>query len=285
MDRRDINIVIVPNTEGSLHDCVLFMFDFYSRQGLRCFISKDVKPGMKNIINGALLYKSSPDYSSPPGIYPTPEFPSDTIIMNMEHLYDDSQWLKHPFAYKEILKKYQVYDFNVTNINYLRNLGNNNVKLIKMGYTRMLKNIPSKEKDINVLFYGGINERRRKFLDLIQKEIPGVCIYNNGLWGIDRCSVIARAKIVINIHHYNLCNFESTRVFHLLMNKKFVISEASNDDNEYKDLADGFVRTMINSPRDMVDEIKYFLREEGKREKIAEKGYQLIKKLESSYPL
>lgn len=274
MSKRDINIVNVPTTEDSLHDCSLFLFDFYCKRGYKCYMSKGIIPGMRNIVNGCLILQSIPNY------------PPDTIILNMEHLYDESIWLNPPYVYKNLLIRYEVFDFNVSNVEYLNKLGNDNVKLIKMGYTRMLKNINSKvSKDINVLFYGGINERRGRFINLIKKEIPNVAIYENDLWGLDKTKTISRAKIVINIHYYDPCNLEIIRIFHLLINGKFVISESSNDDGEYKDITDGFIRTIIGNPEDMVEKIKYYLNHNDELNIMAKKGRRLIKARESEYPL
>ena len=51
-----------------------------------------------------------------------------------------------------------------------------------------------------------------------------------GVYGRERDKLIARSKIVLNMHHYSSQIFEIVRVFYLLTNRKAVVAECNARD-------------------------------------------------------
>ncbi len=102
----------------------------------------------------------------------------------------------------------------------------------------MPSNVP---QDIDVLFYGSMCPRRWNIERDLRKQGINAIFRSFNLWGTERDSLIARAKIVLNIHFHSSCLFEYSRVLPLLSNRKFVISEFSSDQDEYKFLEGGLV--------------------------------------------
>jgi hypothetical protein len=104
--------------------------------------------------------------------------------------------------------------------------------LMEVGFHPVLACIsPVPEQDIDVLFYGTVNERRGTILRGLEAaglKVTVIC----GTFGPARDAVIARAKIVLNIHSYDTKIFEIVRVSYLLANAKAVVSESSSDMGE-----------------------------------------------------
>ena len=88
-------------------------------------------------------------------------------------------------------------------------------------------------KDIDVLFVGGLTERRRKILN--QLKILGIKIKHLfGSYGQDRDLVIARSKILLNMHSQDLSahTLEKVRIGYYLNNGCAVVSEESTNQAE-----------------------------------------------------
>ena len=79
-----------------------------------------------------------------------------------------------------------------------------------------------------MLFYGSLNDRRREVL--LKLEAAGARVHHAfGVYGEERDALIARAKLVLNVHFYESKVFEIVRVSYLLANGKAVITEPSPD--------------------------------------------------------
>jgi len=268
-----MHIFVYPPTRNALYDLGLMIFEAITlNQSIHCSISTTLNRDDVNVILGSHCIPY--DQLS--------MIPDNSIIWNLEHLYDGSQWLDD--KYKFILKKYKVWDFSENNIKYLREKLNVEAKIVKFGYTRLLKNIPSEvEESIDVLFYGGIYGKRVEYITQIRAAGINIVVGPNSFWGKVKADLISKAKIVLNLHLYN-GGFEAPRVYHLLNNKKFVISEASINDHEYTSIADGFVRVEMGNINAMISEIKYYLQHPTERREIAETGYTSLKLIKTVIP-
>jgi len=87
---------------------------------------------------------------------------------------------------------------------------------------------PAPYRDIDVLFVGSIVERRLAVLQALHERGANV-IPAFGVYGAERDELIARAKIVLNVHMYEAKVFEVVRVSYLLANRCFVVSERGLD--------------------------------------------------------
>ena len=123
-----------------------------------------------------------------------------------------------------------VWDYSEQNIGFLAEKGVAAAHL-PVGYHADLEVVPKGvEKDIDILFYGSLNARRQAILDRLGK-IPGARVATaTGVFGKERDELIARARIVLNMHYYETAILEQPRVSFLLNNGCFVVNEESADD-------------------------------------------------------
>ena len=140
----------------------------------------------------------------------------------------------------------EIWDYDLNNIEFLKKNGFNNIKHVPMKYTESLRRSnPNTEYDYDILFFGAVNERRAKYLSILNKkyrlkivthecyrkmfeksDFYGVTVasaWGDKLWN----DYIFKSKIVINLHYYDSCLQEQVRIFELLINNKVVISEKS----------------------------------------------------------
>lgn len=150
--------------------------------------------------------------------------PPDAIIYNSEQIHDRSPWLTE--NYLELLRNHTVWDYSSANVRKLKELGVK-AKHIPIGYVPELTRIKPQQEDIDVLFFGSMNERRTKIID--ELKAAGLKVETLfGVYGAVRDSYIARSKIVLNIHFYDVPVFEIVRVSYLLANRKCVVSETTD---------------------------------------------------------
>ena len=190
-------------------------------------LENTVDPQVTNIILGAHLLGERDMLALPQG----------TVVYNLEQL--GSKHLSD--AYYRLAERLQIWDYSPINIGRWkeRNCAFS-PKLVEIGYTSELRRILSApELDIDVLFYGSINEQR--LFVLRQLEAAGVRVHAVfGVYGKERDALIARSKIVLNLHCYDAKLFESIRVSYLLANSKAVVSEDAVDIGEYRNAVAAF---------------------------------------------
>jgi hypothetical protein len=119
----------------------------------------------------------------------------------------------------------QVWDYSPENAEFLRSQGLRDVRVLPLGFHEKLKTIAPVASDIDILFYGSLNERRRKILDALMARCRARAVF--GRYGKERDALIARSKIILNIHRYEAKILEQVRISYLLNNGCFVISEDS----------------------------------------------------------
>lgn len=149
--------------------------------------------------------------------------PDSTIVLNTEQIYeDDMAWNRNVFAWA---RRFETWDYSERNIERLRELGARSPKLLRIGFHPALVRIPRDEvQDIDVLFYGSLSERRAHVLDGLREAGLNVHVAF-GVYGEERDALVARAKVVLNVHHYSSKIFEIVRVFYLMANSKAVVCE------------------------------------------------------------
>ena len=150
--------------------------------------------------------------------------PSSAVIYNLEQVQLSSGWCSPD--YLGLLKRCQVWDYAKRNIASLGKLALARPAVhVPIGYVPQLTRIPRNPvQDIDVLFYGSVNERRARVLDQLRSRgINTQAVF--GVYGAARDSLIARAKVVLNLHFYEASIFEIVRVSYLLANRKAVVAE------------------------------------------------------------
>ena len=218
------------------------------------------------------------------------DFPPSTIIFNTEQLWNGVEnWVERIIF---LGKKYITWDYNDNNIEFLKEKGCSKIFKFEIGFHQKLNRIHKNiNKDIDVLFYGSLKERRKKLL--IQLTEAGLNVKHLfGVYGAQRDEYISRAKIVLNCHHYNAKIFEIVRVHYLVNNNIPVVSELHPDtkiEPFWNSIIPGFPF------EDITDECKRLLNDEllrKERSELAFKKFQekpqsdftqaLIKKLAKS---
>jgi hypothetical protein len=124
-------------------------------------------------------------------------------------------------------------------INYL-NLKNSHKKYIRYQpmpiANKIIEYTPNYEYDI--LFFGGINERRKNILDHLFKE-KFVVGYTTDTFFESLYTHVKKAKIILNLHYYDNAILETARINEILPFNTLIVSESFNRSNEinnfYKD--------------------------------------------------
>lgn len=180
------------------------------RMGAEVTQGKDYLPGVTNIIIGGHLISHLPPRS---------------IVYNSEVVTDDSTWMAG--SYKHLLLSHEVWDYSERNVEKLAALGIK-ARFVPLGYVSEMTRIQPTEQDIDVLFYGSMNPRREKIIrELATLGYAVKAVF--GLYGAERDALIARSKIVLNMHFYESHVFEIVRVSYLLSNRKAVVAECDPD--------------------------------------------------------
>lgn len=177
-------------------------------------INRLVAPGPPAVLFGAHLLTDEE----------APKLPDETIIYNLEQIGGTSSWCTP--AYLGLLKRCRVWDYSVRNIRALAKLGvPQRAVHVPVGYMPQLTRIPQAPvQDVDVLFYGSVNERRAAVINSLQRKgLNAQAVF--GVYGRDRDTIISRSKVVLNLHYYDTSIFELVRVSYLLANRKAVVAE------------------------------------------------------------
>ena len=151
--------------------------------------------------------------------------PKSSIIINTEQIYADFTNWNLPIM--EWVKHFETWDYSERNIIKFHELGLQRIKHLKIGFQKELARIPqSSVQDIDVLFYGTMNERRSTVVNLL--KAAGLKVHTAfGIYGPERDQLISRSKIVLNNHFYHSHIFEIIRVFYLMTNSVAVVGEVN----------------------------------------------------------
>ncbi|MEP6939576.1 MAG: hypothetical protein ABI846_07415 [Rudaea sp.] len=189
--------------------------------------------------------------------------PGNAIIFNLEQL--NSGILVQPH-YLDLLRRHVVFDYSPRNAALVREqTGNAHVHVVRIGYAPVLTRIEKKPaQDVDVLFYGVVNERRRRILDglaaagLNVRALPGI-------YGRERDAWVARSKVVLNIHFYEDKIHEIVRTSYLLANAKAVVSEC----DAQTEIDDDVRTALVCAPYDaLVATCVALVRDDERRERV-----------------
>lgn len=196
------------------------------------------------------------------------EPPENAILYNLEQVHDSSPWMTPELL--GLYRRYSVWDYSQANIEQLVARQVPRHTHVPIGYVRELTRIGHVPGDIDVLFYGSINERRLAVLhELAARGLRVEALF--GVYGADRDAWIARSKIVINMHHYEAQVFEIVRVSYLLANRRVVVSERGAYPTEECDLESAVAFATYD---ELVDRCVELVRDEPARRELGTRGYQ-----------
>lgn len=127
-----------------------------------------------------------------------------------------------------------VFDYSEYNKEYLESVTNKRVFVIPYCYhssLTLLKPNENNDEEYDIVFYGTMNENRKKYFDLLSSSNYKVKFdFGYGLFGDELINAFRNAKIVLNLHYYeNPSILEISRIIPLISNYKLVLSERSSD--------------------------------------------------------
>ncbi|SEE66394.1 hypothetical protein SAMN05444161_6599 [Rhizobiales bacterium GAS191] len=222
-------------------------------------IVNDLRPGLAGpvIVLGANLFGPSELDSLPRG----------SIIFNVEN--SSSAFLSA--EYIRVLRKFAVWDFDQNNALDLARMLVRPVYYFRMFYIKPLSRIAdAAQQDIDVLFFGSFNLRRSAVLDGLRAR--GLLVHAVfGVFGSELDDLIARSKVVINIHFYENGRLEMVRLFDLLANGRAVVSELNPGEALDDDLAGAFVTAPYEQ---LVEVTEALARNPDRRSRVAMAGLQ-----------
>jgi hypothetical protein len=196
------------------------------------------------------------------------EPPDNAILYNFEQVYEGSPWLTP--ALLAAFRRRRVWDYSQANIERLAAWDVPRLNHVPVGYVPELTRIAAVPEDIDVLFYGSRSPRRSAVLDALRAR--GFRVESLfGVYGAGRDAVIARSKIVLNMHLYEAEVFEIVRVSYLLANGRAVVSERGSNPAEDADLASGIAFAAYD---ELVDRCVELLGDDHTRRALGRRGFQ-----------
>ncbi|CAN5533072.1 hypothetical protein BH11PSE7_BH11PSE7_11200 [soil metagenome] len=217
-------------------------------------------PGRQHIVLGSNLL---PGFAMP--------LARDVILYNLEQVQLGSPWFKPPLL--ALFRQYRMWDYSERNALALRTLGVNVSRVVPIGYVPELTRIEAApEQDIDVLFVGSMNPRRQAVVD--QMGALGLRVGAAfGVYGKDRDALIARARLQLNVHHYDAKVLEMVRISYLLANRCAVLSEHSSNRAEDAALEEGVAFAdyagLAQRARDLIDAPQAL-------EQLRQKGFEIM---------
>ncbi len=187
--------------------------------------------------------------------------PRGSVIVNSEPIANPEQvagaveWSQ----YLPMLDGMHVWDYSARNVEAFArsSVSALSVSWVPVGYAaRNVAPLPVKPiaQDIDVLFYGRMNERRLHVLNECRGLGLVVSAASSGCVEEARAEMLARSKVVLNMGWVNDSVFEQYRVSYLMNNGKAVVTEMHPDERlpeaytsalaiaRYEDLAETCVR-------------------------------------------
>ena len=181
-------------------------------------------PDRRQIVIGPLL---------DPGLVPLGD---DAIFYQLEQV--GSPWFSP--AHVDLLRRHTVWDGSARNAAALAREHDVHAVHVPLGHVEELVRIPRALEDVDVLFYGSMNDRRARVLGQLA-AVGLTCQTLFGVYGRELDSWIARAKLVLNVHFYEAKYLQTMRLTYLLSNGRCVVSEDSahpDEDAEFADAVD-----------------------------------------------
>jgi len=218
----------------------------------------ELEPGWTHVILGAHLLPPDRMHAVPPG----------SVIYNLEQLGGAEL---RP-EYYELACRHHIWDYDLRNIAKWKAMGCSCAPVhVPIGYVPELTRIPASPRpDIDVLFYGSVNERRARILNALKSAGIKVHIVF-GVYGAERDQLIARSKIVLNVHFYESKVFEIVRVSYLLANAKAVVTECAPQTELEEGLRDGLLAVPYDS---LLEGCQRLLRNGEERQELETRGFE-----------
>lgn len=208
------------------------------------------------------------------------ELPPDSIIYNTEMVVRGSPFIPDLIPFVE---RFETWDYSSINIEAWRAWGvARRIRWLRPGYLPESTTIdPATPTDIDILFYGFVNARRYDILKAMTDAGLKIHIAQN-VYGPERSALIARAKIVLNLHSRPDSMLEFARVSQALSNHRVLVTEVGNYDDIDADLRDGIA---AGAAAELTGLCRELLADDARRLALAERGFELFSRRDLSASL
>ena len=145
---------------------------------------------------------------------------------------------------------------------------------VPVGYSPTLTWAAAPEKDVDVVFTGTRSPRRQAVLDDLASSglrVEARWTHVNGAFGDERNALVARSRLLLNVHMYEARVFEATRAMNALANRVPVVTEESSDDRDYEWLDGGVVRAPYGG---LADACRALLADPARLRAVGEAGFE-----------
>ncbi len=164
------------------------------------------------------------------------EIPDGAIVYNSEHA--GSGFLTP--HYEALLRRCTTWDYSADNARVFGARLATAVNYVPLGYVPQFTRVVRQNADIDVLFVGSSSPRREQVLDALR--VQGLIVHHAfGVYGAARDALIARARVVLNMHFHLPGAFEVVRVGYLLANRCAMVCEVNPGETVDADLAGAFL--------------------------------------------
>src|SRR5208282_375118 len=196
--------------------------------------------------------------------------PVNTIVYNVEMMVPSSPFLPVLSAF---LRRFETWDYSATNIAAWRAAGISNcVRLLRPGYLPEDTTIDTTAaSDIDALFYGGVNWRR----DFILRDIARAGVRMHvavNIYGAARDALIARAKLIVNIHSQEDSVLEFARISQALANRRLLVTEPGHAGDVDAQLSEALV---IGRASELGTTCRRLLDDDPRRLALAERAFAI----------
>ena len=138
------------------------------------------------------------------------------VVYQLEQLFPGSKWANQ-HAEKWLRNVDEVWEYDLSNMDYLNRTGFKNIVYRPMTYCEALRDIPEAPKDIDIL--GSLMEHTWTKYSLV---------WATGVSGERLRDMVSRSKVVLNVHAFmENCRQEQVRMFYPVINGSCVVSEKS----------------------------------------------------------
>jgi SAM-dependent methyltransferase len=151
------------------------------------------------------------------------------LFVNLEQLGPGGAKVSE--EYLKLLRTSGVVDYDLANVGAY-GADPSDVPLIPFRHAPYLEKAaaeaaPLEQRPIDLLFFGSMNERRKRMIERIEACGVTVAMFDQPLYAEERDHYIRQAKAVLNCHFYESATFEQVRAFHCLSLGTPLISERS----------------------------------------------------------
>ncbi|MBI3129757.1 MAG: glycosyltransferase [Acidobacteria bacterium] len=200
------------------------------------------------------------------------KLPKGTVLYNLEQMDERNRELRERLVRRSATL--EIWDYSARNLEILAKAGmQGEPRLLPIGYDPVLTRIPeAQEQDIDVLFYGSTNPRRIQILEALQAA--GLKVHRAfNVYGAERDALIARSKVVLNLHFFDSSIFELVRVSYLLANRKAVVAECHAATEVEPSLREGLILATYDG---LVEACRSAVGDPERRHRVGERGFQLM---------